>query len=218
MGCGISEFWASELPKLPGMAYLITMSTDNLPYLIYLLLLILFVGGGTLLAFRGQLGAMMKQASAWALIFAAVAIGYGLFNDQRNRSFVSQSFFTEEGRVEIPRGPDGHYRVVMGVNGVPIEFVIDTGASQLVLTEGDAKRAGIDVTRLAFTGRANTANGLVKTAPIKLDEVKLGGIADRNISAVVNGGKMDQSLLGMSYLESFGRIEISGGRLILERG
>ena len=160
----------------------------------------------------------MKQASAWALIFAAVVIGYGLFDDQRNRSFVSQSFFTEEGRVEIPRGPDGHYRVVMGVNGVPIEFVIDTGASQLVLTEGDAKRAGIDVTRLAFTGRANTANGLVKTAPVKLDEVQLGGIADRNISAVVNGGKMDQSLLGMSYLESFGRIEISGGRLILERG
>ena len=98
------------------------MSADNLSYLIYLLLLLLFVGGGTILAFRGRLGAMLKQASAWALIFATVVIGYGLFNDQRNRSLVNQSFFTEEGRVEIPRGPDGHYHVVMGINGVPVEF------------------------------------------------------------------------------------------------
>ena len=194
------------------------MSADNLSYLIYLLLLLLFVGGGTILAFRGRLGAMLKQASAWALIFATVVIGYGLFNDQRNRSLVNQSFFTEEGRVEIPRGQDGHYHVVMGVNGVPIEFVVDTGASQLVLTERDARRAGIDVSNLAFTGRANTANGLVKTAPVRLDEIQFGGISDRNIAAVVNGGEMNQSLLGMSYLESFGRIEISGGRLILERG
>jgi aspartyl protease family protein len=194
------------------------MTTDDLPYMIYLLLLLLFVGGGTLLAFRGQLGRMLKQASVWALIFAAAVVGYGLFDDQRNRSFVSQSFFTDEGRVEIPRGPDGHYRVVMGVNGVPVEFVIDTGASQLVLTERDARRTGIDISGLAFTGRAATANGLVKTAPVTLDEIQLGGISDRNISAVVNGGDMDQSLLGMSYLESFGRIEISGGRLILERG
>ena len=107
---------------------------------------------------------------------------------------------------------------VMGVNGVPIEFVVDTGASQLVLTERDARRAGIDISNLAFTGRANTANGTVKTAPVRLDEIRFGGISDRNIAAVVNGGEMTQSLLGMSYLESFGRIEISGGRLILERG
>lgn len=193
------------------------MSDVSVPNLIYLILLLLFVGGGTLMAFRGQLGALVRTATSWALLFALVVIGYGVFNDQRT-PLPRQSVFAEEGRVEIPLGRDGHYHVVMDVNGAPIEFIVDTGASDVVLSMQDAARAGINPENLMFSGLAMTANGRVETAPVRLREVRLGAIADENVRAVVNGGEMRRSLLGMSYLNSFDRIEINDGRLILERG
>ena len=50
-----------------------------------------------------------------------------------------------------------------------------------------------------------------------LNEVRLGEVTDRDVPAVVNEGEMEQSLLGMGYLQRWGRIEISGGELILTR-
>ena len=76
---------------------------------------------------------------------------------------------------------------------------------------------GIDIDRLIYSGRATTANGEVRTASVRLDEVALAGAVDRDLRAVVNGGEMRESLLGMSYLSRFERIEIAEGRLVLER-
>lgn len=194
------------------------MDENSIGSLIYLLMLLALIGGGTILAFRGQLGAMLRTIGTWALLFAIVVIGYGVFNDQRSTSLPRQSVFAEQGRVEIPRSRDGHYHVVLDVNGAPIEFIVDTGASDMVLSRQDAVRAGFNPDNLMFSGLAQTANGRVETAPVRLREVRLGGIEDANVRAVVNGGEMRKSLLGMSYLNSFDRIEINEGRLILERG
>jgi aspartyl protease family protein len=87
----------------------------------------------------------------------------------------------------------------------------------MVLTQADAKRAGLDPETLAYLGRANTANGEVRTAFVRLEQVQLGEIVDRDVAAVVNEGQMEQSLLGMGYLQRWGRIEIAGGELILTR-
>jgi len=57
----------------------------------------------------------------------------------------------------------------------------------------------------------------VLTAPVRLDRVEVGQIRDQNLRAVVNGGEMDRSLLGMTYLGLFSSIEISGGTLVLTR-
>lgn len=194
------------------------MDENSVGNLIYLLLLLALIGGGTLMAFRGQLGALLRTVGTWALLFALVVIGYGVFNDQRSTSLPRQAVFAETGRVEIPRSRDGHYHVVLDVNGAPIEFIVDTGASEVVLSREDALKAGINPENLMFSGLAQTANGRVETAPVRLREVRLGAIEDANVRAVVNGGEMRKSLLGMSYLNSFDRIEINEGRLILERG
>ena len=98
-----------------------------------------------------------------------------------------------------------------------MRFVVDTGATDMVLTQTDAQRAGIDPDGLAYLGRAMTANGEVRTALVRLDEVQLGSVTDRGVSAVVNQGEMAQSLLGMGYLQRWGRIEIAAGELILTR-
>ena len=66
--------------------------------------------------------------------------------------------------MEVPRSADGHYYLTMEVNGAPIRFVVDTGATELVLSRADAERAGIDTGGLIYSGRAFTANGMVETA------------------------------------------------------
>ena len=66
-------------------------------------------------------------------------------------------------------------------------------------------------------GRAETANGTVRTANARVDRVALGDITDRNVRVSVNGGEMDGSLLGMTYLSRFEKVEIEGRRLVLTR-
>jgi aspartyl protease family protein len=112
--------------------------------------------------------------------------------------------------------PDGHFYVTADVNGESIRFVVDTGASDIVLTQADATRAGFDVTELSYFGQARTANGLVDTAPVTLDSVGFGGFLDEGVSAVVNAGDLDTSLLGMSYLSRY-RITLSGETMTLAR-
>ena len=78
-------------------------------------------------------------------------------------------------------------------------------------------RIGIDPSDLAYLGSANTANGEVRTAAVRLDTVTLDGLTDRDVRAVVNDGEMDGSLLGMTYLGRFESITIKNNELVLSR-
>ncbi len=166
---------------------------------------------------RGALRSLLRHAAMWVFIFTAIVTGYGLWTDTQFAGLPRQAVFATDGRVEVPRGFDGHYHVSLVINGVSVPFVVDTGASDLVLSAADAKRVGIDPDSLIFTGRANTANGQVQTASVQLLEVKLGDIRDEFVPAIVTNGDMRSSLLGMSYLGRFDRLEISDNRLILVR-
>ncbi len=159
----------------------------------------------------------IQQGMAWALIFIGIIAAYGMWGDIRSTIMPQASVFSEEGRVVIPRSPDGHYRLALSVNGAPVNFVVDTGASNIVLSKQDAAKAGLDPESLPYFGRALTANGEVRTAPVVLEEVRLGDLIDRRVPAQVNGGELDQSLLGMSYLGHWREITISNNTLILQR-
>jgi aspartyl protease family protein len=192
------------------------MSGEDWGRLAYLGLLLVAVGGW-LFTNRQGWSKNLQQASVWVFLFIGAIVGYGLWDDVRRELLPGQAMVTGTGRIEVPRSFDGHYHLTVEINGAPIDVLVDTGATDLVLTMQDAAAAGIDVGALRFTGRAVTANGEVATAPVRLASVRLGDIEQRDVRASVNGGAMDGSLLGMSYLERFGRIEISGGRLVLER-
>jgi aspartyl protease family protein len=192
-------------------------SGEQTASLLYLVLLGSVLLGYFFLSHRQSLGQGLRQAGLWALIFIGVIAAYGLWSDLRGTVVPQQSVFAEEGRVVVPRSADGHYRMTLEVNGTPVRFVVDTGATDIVLSAEDARRVGIDTEGLAFVGAARTANGMVSTARVWLDEVRLGGLADRGVPAVVNGGEMDGSLLGMTYLDRFDEVRIGGGELTLVR-
>ena len=192
------------------------MTSEDIPRLIYLVLLLCMVGGYFLMSQRRNLGKVARYAVIWAFLFLGAIVAAGLWTEMRNDLFPRQSVI-QGGAVEVPRAPDGHFYLNLEVNGVPTRFVVDTGASAIVLTMADAAAAGIDIDTLIFSGRAQTANGRVETAPTRITTLTLGDIADSNVRAVVNGGEMRESLLGMSYLSRFSRLEIANGRLLLER-
>jgi aspartyl protease family protein len=184
--------------------------------LVYLVILGSVIGLWFFVQNRDSLGKLAQYAAIWGLIFLGAVAVVGLWGDIRQTVQPRQSVMAE-GRIELPRAPDGHYYLTAQVNGVPLRFVVDTGASQIVLSQQDARRAGIDTGSLVYTGRAFTANGEVRTAPVRLDRVEVGPIRDTNVRAVVNGGEMAGSLLGMAYLQRFSRVEITGAKLVLER-
>lgn len=192
------------------------MDSYDIGRLTYLVLLCAAVAGSFFMMNKASWGKSLQQLAIWALIFIGAIGAYGLWNDISSDVLPRQSVVST-GVVEVPRRPDGHFYLTLDVNGTPVDFVVDTGASQVVLTMEDAQRVGIDAKDLAFVGTAMTANGEVRTAPVTVDEMVLGDVRERNIRVYVNEGAMDMSLLGMSYLRRFDRIEIADDTLILTR-
>ena len=192
------------------------MDQDTIWRAVYLGLLIAVLGGYFVLENRGRLGRVAQQAAVWGLIFVGIAAGYGLWSDIRAQA-PRQTVFADSGAVEVPRAPDGHYYLTLDIAGTLVRFLVDTGASEVVLTAQDARRVGIDPDSLNYLGQATTANGIVRTARVRLEDVRLGETVEPRLAASVTEGEMETSLLGMTYLGRFSRIEIAGDRLILTR-
>lgn len=192
------------------------MSSWEFGRLVYLGLLVAVIGGWFFLQNRRNLSKMLQQALIWVFLFVGVIVAVGLWQDIRNMSFPRQAVLSNE-QIELPRAPDGHYYLIADVNGAAIRFVVDTGATDIVLRRQDALSAGIDPDTLTFWGEAMTANGPVKTAPIRLEQISIGPITDSGVRAWVNSGQMETSLMGMSYLQRFSKIEITPGSLVLTR-
>lgn len=193
------------------------MDADSLADLIYLTLLGAVITMYFLIANRSNLGKVAQQALLWGLIFVGAIAAAGLYQRYEPGGASRQAVFTEEGRIEVSKARDGHFHLSLLVNGVEVPFVVDTGASGIVLSLADAAQVGLRPENLAYLGSANTANGSVRTARVTLDTIALGPFSDRRVRAWVNEGEMDSSLLGMSYLSRFARIEIAGNTLVLER-
>ena len=111
----------------------------------------------------------------------------------------------------------GHFQVQARVDGRWIDFLVDTGASTVVLRESDAARAGIRPMPRDYTAIVSTANGKIKAAPTKLDRIEVGGITVYDVPALVLPDEaLGQNLLGMTFLSRV-RWEHQNGRLVLEQ-
>jgi aspartyl protease family protein len=190
------------------------MDSDQIAQLVYLVLLLVAVGGWVLVEYRTRLGVALRTAMAWGMIFLGVMAGYGLWTDIKTD--IAPRQMVAGGQIEVPRAQDGHYYLTLEINAEPIRFMADTGASNMVLSDADAARLGIDPASLAYMGEASTANGVVRTANVTLPVVELGPYRDEDFRAYVTEGDMDISLLGMDYLGQY-RIEIADGTMILRR-
>jgi aspartyl protease family protein len=187
------------------------MDPDSGARMLYLVLLAAFL---LFVVFRGgmALGRLIRTLIIWALIIAGLAMAYTVFVEERSEP---AAFAVSGGEIVLRRAADGHFHTDVAVNGTPVRFIVDTGATDIVLSHQDAVAAGIDTDALVFLGRARTANGVVRTAPVRLETLALADRVDTNVRATVSGGSMGISLLGMAYLDRFARIEIAADEMRL---
>ena len=137
---------------------------------------------------------------------------------------VAGSYSLEEGilkaagrSVELRAGSFGHYRAQAEINGRPVDVLVDSGASVVVLSHEDAERVGLRLRAEDYWQRVSTANGATRVAPVMLDRISIGDISVRRVEAAVSEpGKLGQSLLGMTFLGRLQRVDMRGGLLILQ--
>ena len=196
----------------------------SLAYLSLFLLLIGFSARGLL--FRSNISETTRNAVVWLGIIVLLVGGYSYreeIQDVGHRltlGLVPGSAVTRRNddgttRVAVGRDRTGHFVVTADVEGVPVRFLVDTGATTIALSAEDARRVGIDPDRLSFTLPISTANGMGLAAPVRLESVSIGGIERRSLDATVaQPGMLSGSLLGMNFLGSLAAFEIRGDRLV----
>ena len=115
----------------------------------------------------------------------------------------------------IQKSDDGHFWAEAEANGARVRFLVDTGATTVALTQGDAQRLGLHMATLAYTVPVRTASGEARAAPVKLDYVSIAGARIESVDALVVRDGLETSLLGMSYLGRLSRFEATPEGLIL---
>lgn len=107
----------------------------------------------------------------------------------------------ERKQLSIAKGQGGHYWIAGSINGQPVQFLVDTGATSVAINENQARRLGIDYRVVGKQIVVGTASGTAKAWRVHLNSVKVGAINVMGVEAVViEGSSPTEALLGMSFL------------------
>jgi aspartyl protease family protein len=170
-----------------------------------------------------DLARVLGSVVLWAMLVVALTGAYAyryeaadLLGRVASELMPSEPQVGDKGEVIVNRRLNGEFAIAAKVNGQRVTFLFDTGASVVVLTTADARLAGVDTAALSFDVPVTTANGSALAAEIRLDSIEVGPIVMRNVRALVaRPGALEQSLLGMSFLERLKSYTVERGRLIL---
>lgn len=165
----------------------------------------------------------LKHGTVWLGVFMVLLVGYS-YQEELSHVAVKlkgnllpfSATQNKDGSVSFTRSENGHFQVEAYVNQVPIRFMVDTGASTIVLSPSDAKRLDIDVENLSYARPISTVNGLTFAASAYLAELKIGPIVTYNVSALVSKNLSGFSLLGMNFLQRLKGFRFEGDRLTFE--
>ncbi|MBI5259946.1 MAG: retroviral-like aspartic protease family protein [Burkholderiales bacterium] len=104
--------------------------------------------------------------------------------------------------IVLAAGPGGHFMTVGSINGKSVQFMVDTGATVVAMSQSDAERIGLDWRR-GKRGLSHTAGGTVPVHAVNLNTVRVGDVEVTNVDAVVVPAEMPMVLLGNSFLSRF---------------
>ena len=186
-------------------------------------LLLWLVLSGWRTARPSDIARVVSTATIWVIAFIALTGVYAYrFEASAIVGRIAGELFPSEpqvgrgGEVIVNRRLSGEFAIAGRVNAARVTFLFDTGASAVVLTAEDAKRAGVETSRLVFDVPVATANGGALAAEVRLDQVAVGPIVMRNVPALVaRRGALDESLLGMSFLERLKSYTVERDRLVM---
>ncbi|GAA4016541.1 TIGR02281 family clan AA aspartic protease [Sphingomonas swuensis] len=186
---------------------------------LYILMAFMLLAGA-MIGRRSPLAKGITSVLAFIVIFGA---GFIVFSFRDDLQYVAQRLESEatgkpvrmaEGRIRVPLAIDGHFWVQAEVNGVPVDFLIDSGATMTTIGRATAELAGVPVGDQR-NQVVRTGNGLIRVARTSAETVDLGGIQRRDVRLFVADGD-DLNVLGMNYLTSLKRWSVEGRWLVLE--
>jgi aspartyl protease family protein len=190
--------------------------------LVYLISILALVSAGFIFGQRFRTGEVVRNLAIWSLIVGVLVLGFTfqselgyVFGRVRSEFAPGYGVTTDPNTLALSESGGGHFLVIGQVNGEPVEFLVDTGASDVVLSPADARRIGIDLAGLNYTRVYSSANGMVRGAPYTVETLAIGPIALRNVPVSVNQAEMDVSLLGMTFLSRLDSYEVRGRQLLL---
>lgn len=180
------------------------------------------IASSIIVGWRTRPKSSLRNAAIWVVIFLALV---GFFAFRQDAGLIGQRIMgalaptqgtmAEDGTIAFGAGPDGHFRIQAIVNGQRVTFLVDTGATDIVLAPDDARRIGFEPANLSFTQFAETANGTVRGASVRLGSLVVGPIDLADMPATVNEAEMSDSLLGMAFLNRLSGWGVQNGVLTL---
>ena len=174
--------------------------------------------------FRGRFSAGLAALGFWAATLFAILAGYAYRTElgtvaDRVMGVLIPGTVVETGPHEVTvfRRPDGQFVLNVAVGSAHLAFVLDTGASSVVLRAEDAAKLKIPVRHLAYDVEVSTANGHTLAAETTLPAVAIGGISEVDIPALVaRPGALHENLLGMSFLNRLESFTVTKDRLVMK--
>ncbi len=189
--------------------------------LVYWLILLALVGRGVFVARNAPIPRLLRDLGIW-LVFLLVLVALYTYREELSHSRFAAALLPTrpvtqvDGTITIAMAEDGHFYAEAEVNGAPVLFMIDTGATDIVLTPKDAQAAGFDVQSLTYDRLYHTANGTGSGAGVILDTLTLNHIRMTDISASVNQEEMRESLLGMAFFKRLKGFQVEGDTLTIK--
>jgi aspartyl protease family protein len=199
------------------------LSTDEFGSLAYKIALLVFLTAAVAAMFRERFTQAVTAALLWVVVGLLLVIGYSYryeltqVADRVVAELVPGHVISHGRMVEVARSSGGDFAIAAKINGARIHVVLDTGASSVVLTQDDAKSAGLPLDLLDYSVNIDTANGRTRAAPVTLDHIAIGSLDEKSVDAlVVQAGQLKTSLLGMSFLNRLQSWQVNGDRLMLQ--
>ena len=185
---------------------------------LYLLMAAMLVAG-SLIGRRTRLANALTMVLAWIVIFGA---GFVMFTFRDDLAFVGARLKSEatgdpvlQGKqIRVPMAIDGHFWVEAEVNGVPVNFLIDSGASVTTLSKQAASAAGVS-TNAGRDQLVRTGNGIIRVASGRADTLTVGPLKRRSVVMYI-ADQDDLNVLGMNVLSTLHRWGVEGRWLVME--
>lgn len=179
------------------------------------------VAGSWMVRRKLPLGGLLRTASTLALaaILVGVVLQLARFNSRLDFAVPQIGLprqVVEGGATRIPLSSDGHFWLQAKVNGAPVSFMVDTGATLTAISQDAARRAGLKPRAGGFPVRLSTANGTITAQLTSIDELRFGNIAARGLDAVMSPRMGETNVIGMNFLARLKGWRVENNVLILE--
>ena len=179
--------------------------------------------GSLLVRHRVGGGRLLRTASTFALVGVLLTVVLQLSRfDPRIDIAVPQIGLPEQlvegGETRIPLAPDGHYWIRAELNGVPANFLVDTGATVTAVNQNIADAAGLTPRRGGIPVRINTANGAINAQLATAQSIAFGNVEASGIDVIIAPNLGSTNVLGMNVLSRLESWQVRDNTLILTPG